>query len=86
MGDLQRRALQQGVAGLIGRDLDLQAPVTKAQAEGQAGQSRWEVGCEAEGAVAVAHPVESGDGGDPDARQRRVCRPWRCCARDCRGR
>ena len=70
VGDLERRPLEQGVAGLLVGDLDPQPPLAKAHAEGEPGESLGQAGREAELAVVVAHPAESGDGGDPGAGQR----------------
>ena len=69
MSDVERGALEQGVAGLpvVYRYLDPAPP--EEEAEGQAGEPLRELGRKAERAAVVAHAPEPGHRGDPGAGQ-----------------
>ena len=67
--DVQRGALEQGVASLPVVYLYPDAAPAKAEPEGQAGQLLWKLGSKAERAAVIAHAAKPSHRGDPGAGQ-----------------
>ena len=71
MGDLERGAFTERVRRVLGPDVYQQPASTEAEPERQPREVFGQPRGEAERTVVVAHPAESGDGGDPRPGQRR---------------
>src|SRR5580693_2025099 len=70
VADLQRVAVPERVAGLFVRHLHEQPPAAVAEAEAHVGDRVGQGWAEAQPAVVVAHPAQTGDDADPGTRER----------------